>query len=413
MSKLRYIDLFAGAGGLSEGFHEQGYEPVAHVEYDKAACYTLKTRIAYHYLAKSGNLEIYYSYLKGEIKREQLYNAIPKELLNTVINAEIGKYNSLIFDSIDKILRGKKVDVIIGGPPCQAYSVVGRAPLKHKENDERTKLYVQYGRFLKKYQPKLFVFENVPGMLSAANGQYFSNLKSYYKRLGYELEARLLNAYDFGVIQNRQRIIIIGWQKELNFSYPEFSQEKIRHFRDTIFSDLPSIHAGETKRVQSYKNETNDYLFQSKIRNGLDIVTQHITRPHNVKDLEIYKLAINKLENGERLKNNLIPEHLRTQKNVTDFLDRFKVVGEEPHTMIAHIAKDGHHFIHPDVKQLRSISVREAARIQSFPDNYYFEGIKEDQPRTAAYKQIGNAVPPLMAKKIADKIKKTLNGRKK
>ncbi|MNU95866.1 Modification methylase HaeIII [compost metagenome] len=413
MSKLRYIDLFAGAGGLSEGFHVQGYEPVAHVEYDKAACYTLKTRVAYHYLAKSGNLEIYHSYLRGVIGRDELYNSIPKKLLNTVINAEIGKDNTLIFDGIDKMLNGKKVDIIIGGPPCQAYSVVGRAPLKHKENDERTRLYVQYGRFLKKYQPKLFVFENVPGMLSAANGQYFSNLKSYYKRLGYELEARLLNAYDFGVIQNRQRVIIIGWQKEVDFSYPEFKQEKIKHFRDTIFSDLPSITAGETKRVQSYKNETNDYLFQSKIRNGLDIVTQHITRPHNLKDLEIYKLAIDKLENGERLKNNLIPEHLRTQKNVTDFLDRFKVVGEEPHTMIAHIAKDGHHFIHPDMKQLRSISVREAARIQSFPDNYYFEGIKEDQPRTAAYKQIGNAVPPLMAKKIADKIKKTLNGRKK
>lgn len=409
MSTIRYIDLFAGAGGLSEGFYRQGYKPVAHVEYDKAACFTLKTRVAYHYLIESGNEKIYHSYLKGDLPREELYASVPEELLNTVINAEIGKDNTRIFDAIDSKLKGEEVDVIIGGPPCQAYSVVGRAPLKHKTDDERTKLYIQYGRFLKKYRPKLFVFENVPGILSAAKGQYFKNLKSYYKRLGYELDAKLLNAYDYGVVQNRQRVIIIGWQKDLDFCYPEIEQEEIKYYRDVIFSDLPFVKPGETIRIQKYKSDTNDYLNQNSIRNGIDFVTQHITRPHNNKDLEIYKLAIEELEKGERLKNNQIPESMRTQKNTTDFLDRFKVVGKEPHTMIAHIAKDGHHFIHPDKKQLRSISVREAARIQSFPDDYYFEGIKEDQPRTAAYRQIGNAVPPLMASKIAETIKDFFN----
>ncbi|MCB0485285.1 MAG: DNA cytosine methyltransferase [Flavobacteriaceae bacterium] len=410
MSTIRYIDLFAGAGGLSEGFYRQRYKPVAHVEYDKAACFTLKTRVAYHYLMEAGNEKIYHSYLKGDLTRKDLYASVPEELLNTVINAKIGKDNTRIFDEIDSKLKGEEVDVIIGGPPCQAYSVVGRAPLKHKTDDERTKLYIQYGRFLKKYNPKLFVFENVPGFLSAAKGQYYKNLKSYYKRLGYEVDAKLLNAYDYGVVQNRQRVIIIGWQKDLDFSYPEIEQEKIKYYRDVIFSDLPIVKPGETKRIQKYKSDTNDYLNQNSIRNGIDFVTQHITRPQNSKDLEIYKLAINELEKGERLKNNQIPESMRTQKNTTDFLDRFKVVGEEPHTMIAHIAKDGHHFIHPDKKQLRSISVREAARIQSFPDDYYFEGIKEDQPRTAAFRQIGNAVPPLMAEKIAGNIKTKLNG---
>jgi DNA (cytosine-5)-methyltransferase 1 len=109
--------------------------------------------------------------------------------------------------------------------------------------------------------------------------------------------------------------------------------------------------------------------------------------------------------NNERLKNNEIPEKMRTQRNMTDFLDRFKVVDVKPHTMIAHIAKDGHHFIHPDISQLRSISVREAARIQSFPDDYYFEGTDERPSRTDAFKQIGNAVPPLLAEKIAEAIK--------
>src|SRR5690606_5128697 len=105
--------------------------------------------------------------------------------------------------------------LIVGGPPCQAYSLVGRAPLKHKENDERTRLYVQYGRFLKKYRPKLFVFENVPGILSSSKGKHFANLQSYYKRLGYTVKARILNASDFGVIQNRKRVFIMGWRKEL------------------------------------------------------------------------------------------------------------------------------------------------------------------------------------------------------
>ncbi len=410
MSSLNYIDLFAGAGGLSEGFVREGFSPIAHVEYDKAACFTLKTRVAYHYLKESKKEEIYYSYLKGEINRSKLYSYIPENIINSVINAEIGKDNSAIFNSIDNSLQGKEVDLIIGGPPCQAYSLVGRAPLKHKKDDERTKLYIQYGRFLKKYQPKVFVFENVPGLLSAADGLYFKNLKKYYKSLGYKVDAKLLNSFNFGVVQHRVRVIIIGWKKELNFSYPEFESTKEKFFRDDIFLDLPVIKTGEKRMVQKYAKETNTYLQNTAIRNGIDFITHHITRPHNKKDLKIYRLAIKQLEKGIRLKNDQIPEANRTQKNVTDFLDRFKVVDVEPHTMIAHIAKDGHHFIHPDLKQLRSISVREAARIQSFPDNFYFEGIKENQPRTAAFKQIGNAVPPLVSESIAKHIKaKMLN----
>jgi len=407
-AELRFIDLFAGAGGLSEGFIKAGFKPVAHVEYDVAACNTLKTRMAYHYLSEKGNESVYFSYLKGEIGRDVLYSSVPDNVLNSVINAKIGDENNRIFSSIDKLLNGQTVDIIIGGPPCQAYSVVGRAPLKHKENDERTTLYVQYGQFLKKYKPKVFVFENVPGILSAAGGQYFKSLQDLYKGMGYEVKAETHNSHEFGVAQKRERVIIIGWKKELNFKYPDLEKEGKKYFRDDIFSDLPKIKPGESKRVNKYSRETNNYLSDYKIRNGVDFVTQHVTRPHNEKDLNIYKMAIKKLESGERLKNDQIPDEMRTQKNLTDFLDRFKVVDRLPHTMIAHIAKDGHHFIHPDIKQLRSISVREAARIQSFPDDYFFEGIKENQYRSAAFRQIGNAVPPLMAEKIAGRIREML-----
>lgn len=405
MKDYKFIDLFAGAGGLSEGFIQRGFTPVAHVELDKPACFTLRTRVAYHYLRELGNLTPYYDYIQGKLTRRQLYDLIPENILNTVINAEIGKDNNKIFSKIDAILGQSKVDLIIGGPPCQAYSIVGRALMKSKEKeDERTTLYVHYGRFLKKYNPNFFVFENVPGILSASGGKYFKNLQKYYKSLGYEVQAKLLNAHDFSVIQQRERVIIIGWKKDYDMLYPDFTLEDNIYTRDDIFSDLEPVSPGNSTHVNTYTTPPTSYLHKTGIREDLDFVCQHLTRPHNDKDLAIYKLAIQLLEKGERITNDKIPEKLRTQKNTTSFLDRFKVVGNKPHTMIAHISKDGHHYIHPDINQLRSISVREAARIQSFPDNYYFEGIIESKPRSAAFRQIGNAVPPLMSEKIAARI---------
>ncbi|MHC9509827.1 DNA cytosine methyltransferase [Kangiella sp. M94] len=408
MTDLHYIDLFAGAGGLSEGFIKSGFVPLAHVEADKSAAYTLKTRSAYHYLNNTDQAGIYQSYIKGNIDRDSFYQQIPSSVLDTVINGKIGGDNRHIFEKIDTLVGSKKVDLIIGGPPCQAYSVVGRAPLKHKKDDERTKLYLHYGRFLSRYKPKAFLFENVPGILTAGDGEYYKNLQSYYRRLGYHVEARLLNAIDYNVIQNRKRVIIIGWDKTLNWSYPEIVKTEPTYNRNHIFYDLPKVGCGENARIQKYSSPINKYLSQTEIRNCVNYVSQHITRPHNERDLKIYELAINQLNQGKRLKNSDIPVSMRTQKNTSSFLDRFKVVDNIPHTLIAHIAKDGHHFIHPDAKQLRSISVREAARIQSFPDDYYFEGNKENASRSAAYRQIGNAVPPLMAQRIAEKMKEML-----
>lgn len=413
---MRFIDLFAGAGGLSEGFIKAGFTPVAHVEMDRAACYTLKTRMAYHELKANGNEQVYHEYLKGIIGRDALYAAVSPRLHRSVINAKIDDETiPQIFRAVDKLADGQPVDAIVGGPPCQAYSLVGRARDKNgMRGDERNYLYKYYGRFLKKYSPKVFVFENVLGLLTAEKGLYLRNMKSYFKRIGYELDHTILNARDFGVLQDRRRILIIGWRKDLGIEgVPEFQKVNWSYLVADALDDLPRISPGQgTMKNARYRTKATEYLNRSALRNGIDVLTQHCARPHTPQDLEIYRIAVERWnKNQERLRYTDIPSALQTHKNVTSFLDRFKVIAANQaytHTLVAHLAKDGHHYIHPDLKQNRSLSVREAARLQSFPDDFYFEGVKEDSPRTAAFKQIGNAVPPLMAESIARAIKARL-----
>lgn len=409
---MRFIDLFAGAGGFAEGFKRAGFEPAAFIEADPAACFTLKTRLSFYYLKENNKLDIYIKYLKGEISRDQLYSIIPSCILESVINLSIGDANnSKIFQVIEKLIGKKNIDVIIGGPPCQAYSLVGRARDKNgMQEDPRNYLYVQYGKYLKKYRPKLFIFENVTGLISAEKGRYFKDIQGDFRHLGYIVEPFIVNANEFGVLQNRKRIIIIGWKKALNLSVGELADKSSSGYEvKSIFRDLPKLHAGEGKdKYFNYVNGINDYLRFAKIRNGFDVLTQHVTRLHTDQDKEIYRIAVEKWgKNRERLGYNDLPERLKTHKNRNAFLDRFKVVANNKNysqTVVAHIAKDGHYYIHPDIEQNRSISVREAARLQSFPDDYYFEGVKEGKNRTAAFKQIGNAVPPLMVEKIAKKL---------
>lgn len=406
MEKLNFIDLFAGASGMSEGFIKAGFNPISHIEMNKDACDSIKTRAVYHYLTKEGKEKNYIDYLKGNISREELYGQVPKEVLDSVLNIEITDDSIKgIFSKIDTLLKGEKVDLIIGGPPCQAYSLLGRHQ-ENIENDPRNKLYIQYGRFLKQYDPKAFVFENVPGLLSANKGQHFKNLKAYFRKLGYEVYHDTLDASDYGVLQARKRIIIVGWKKDIDFGFPEIEKTNKAFVVNDIFRDLPKLKPGEARQIANYTVEKNEYLEKFELRNDVDFVTQHISRPHNERDLEIYKTAINKWnKNNERLKYPDLPTELKSHKNETSFIDRYKVVNGNgvSHTVVAHIAKDGHYYIHPDVKQCRSISVREAARLQSFPDDFYFEG-----SRSAAFKQIGNAVPPLMAYAIAKSINELL-----
>lgn len=405
MKLYTVIDLFAGAGGLSEGFVQAGFVPIAHVEMDKDACNTLRTRCCFHYLRANNQLDVYYKYLKGEITRETLYASVPAEVTNAVINVEISdKTINDTFDKIKLLAKGRKIDMIIGGPPCQAYSLLGRHR-KAMENDPRTLLYLQYGKFLKEFTPKGFVFENVPGLLSAKKGKHFQNLQTYFDELGYKVHFKMLNASDYGVLQERHRIIIVGWQKNNDKGYPDIKKSSTDAVINDILGDLPLLKAGEIEMVSSYKKENNSYLRESGIRADDEIfVTQNITRPVNANDAAIYAYAIKLWDSKQvRVKYTDLPIELRTQKNENSFLDRFKVVNGNgnAHTVVAHLAKDGHYYIHPSLSVCRSVSVREAARMQSFPDNFFFEG-----SRSAMFKQIGNAVPVLMAKKIAESILK-------
>jgi DNA (cytosine-5)-methyltransferase 1 len=187
---FNFIDLFAGAGGLSEGFIQAGFEPVAHVEIEKSACNTLRTRAAYHYLKSNQKYNCYTSYLKGEISRDQLLKSVPNEVLDSVINLAIGEENnSEIQTRIDKYLGNKKVDLIIGGPPCQAYSLVGRSRSKTKmEGDPRNYLFEQYAKYLEKYKPKMFVFENVIGLKSSKKGYYLDEMKKRFHEKGFDIK---------------------------------------------------------------------------------------------------------------------------------------------------------------------------------------------------------------------------------
>jgi DNA (cytosine-5)-methyltransferase 1 len=413
------LDLFSGGGGLTEGFVRQGFDFAAHIEMNKDAAETLNTRLCYHDLKQNKDQDIYADYYKGTISREEFFlraketGARTKSVINSEINnmcenrmIELIKKN--LFDRYDT----DTVDVVIGGPPCQAYSLAGRGRDQNgMKDDPRNYLYRHYISFLRAFGPELFVFENVPGIMSAKDKTIFPDILEQCKAAGYHIdpEPRILNASTFGVLQNRNRIIIIGWKEERNHSYPEFRQSPLKGQVWDLLNDLPEQQAVRDNKdiFLPYTRDAFEYARTAKIRNGFGGVRHHAARFHNDRDREIYCMAIEQWNRGEgtRLKYNELPEQLQGHKNKEVFLDRYKVVNGNGHShaVMAHLARDGHYFIHPDINQARSLTVREAARLQSFPDDYYFEG-----SRSAKYTQIGNAVPPLMAEAIAGKIRQML-----
>ena len=208
---INCLDLFAGGGGLSEGFINAGYNMVSHIEMDKDACLTLKTRLSFHYLKSINKLSIYEKYIKGEITRETLYKSIPENILTSVICKEMNSVNrEEIFSLIDSKLKENTIDLIIGGPPCQAYSLIGRNK-NIKNNDKRKYLYLEYLEYVKKYQPRFYIFENVKGILTAKDefgNLIIENLNSEFIKINYTFNYLIFNSVNFNVAQKRERVFI-------------------------------------------------------------------------------------------------------------------------------------------------------------------------------------------------------------
>jgi DNA (cytosine-5)-methyltransferase 1 len=382
-----FIDLFAGAGGFAEGFYQEDYKALSHIEFDNYACDTLKKRMEF------------YNYSKSEIDKIESTDITDKNILNIINNG----------------VQNSDVDVIIGGPPCQSFSSQGKARDPNgMKSDPRNYLYESYIKILNYYKPKFFVFENVRGILSTKiNGKkiidtIFKDMKKNYKIIE-DKDSILLNAVNFGVPQERKRVIIIGVRKDLDIDvksiYNDLSEisnsEKIVTVEDAI-GDLPKLYAGQGKEeVKHNPKQFTKYL--SKIRsNKQKTISHHIARNHNELDKKRYMLmSKNKwtLQELYNKKEDLIHPNRRLFSNsyVVQFFDK------PSKTIIAHLYKDGNQFIHPDHKQERTLTPREVARLQSFPDDFIFPCSKTQQ-----YKQIGNAVPPLLAKHIASVLKKYL-----
>lgn len=409
--KQNIIDLFSGAGGLTEGFRRLEYNILAHVEMSADACQTLRLRDDYYQLKKRNMLQRYRDFLDEKISLSELEQQCGLSQKALTINETIDTDTmDGILEKIDSKLSGRQVHGIIGGPPCQAYSTVGRKRNEaKKETDERIYLYRFYIQFLEHYKPEFFLFENVRGLLSFKDldgKRLFPKMEQEFEaitdELGYHIDWKLIDCSEFGVPQERKRIILYGQRNDL----PKFSFfKRLADLKETpgtvgeLFRDLPKLKAGETCNQYS-KAQPCTFVLEN-IRTPASKLTQNFARPNRELDLKIYKIAAEKRAKHEILHYNELPKDLQTHHNKEAFLDRFKAVPADgvSQTVVAHIAKDGHYYIHPDVKQNRSITVREAARIQTFPDDFYFMG-----SRTQVFKQIGNAVPPYLAKKMAQTI---------
>jgi DNA (cytosine-5-)-methyltransferase len=393
-----FIDLFAGCGGLSEGFYRQGFNAVAHVELNHFACETLRERMKF------------YGY---------------KEYDKEVIEADITSAD--ILTKIDNAVARRQVDIIIGGPPCQAYSTAGRVrDKKGMENDPRNFLFESYVRILEYYMPKIFVFENVTGLLSAkVNGQaifpqIINALGKHYNVIS-NPDKILFNSVFYGVPQTRKRIILIGIRKDITSceieevynsiqkthyspETPEEERGTLKHYVDVraALGDLPFVLPGQDASTPAYEYPCNNDFLKAIGKKGIHPLMDHICRKHNDTDRERFRVMINnRWSFGEMRKKRPDLEHKQARVFDNSYVVQWWDLPCK--TILAHIHKDGFQFIHPDPKQARSFTVREAARIQSFPDDFIFKGSRGEK-----YKQIGNAVPCLFAEAIAKGIKHIL-----
>lgn len=394
---IKMIDLFAGCGGLTEGFMQTGkYTEVAAVEWLVPQVKTLRNRMK----TKWNELDADDRVMHFDIQRED-------ELFSGWDDPEFGTGRGLDY-FVDE---AGGIDIIIGGPPCQAYSIAGRVRDENGMRDDyRNYLFEHYLNVVNRYKPKFFVFENVPGILSASpSGTPITDLiRAGFDGIGYaikdDLKSALVNAADYGVPQNRNRIIILGVNKELVPNYEEILKE----FYEVLLPRLKREHIvtvkeaiGDLPKCEPY---FDDEHHSRKISHSTPEcnVTLHVPRYSNLRDMDTFRILEEDIASGERKYDSKAISELYEEKiGSKSPIHRYHVLEpDEPSTtIIAHLYKDGNRFIHYDKTQQRTITAREAARLQSFPDDFEFLG-----SRGNAYQMIGNAVPPLLANAVAEAI---------
>jgi DNA (cytosine-5)-methyltransferase 1 len=519
------IDLFAGPGGLGEGFsalrgpnHDAVFRIVLSIEKDPIAHETLKLRSFFRQFPKPGVPEEYYDHLRGKLSRKELYDRFPQEAERAAFeawNAELGDYRKVraatIDERISQALSGASHWVLIGGPPCQVFSVAGRSRVipvdPHKyEKDRRHFLYKAYLRIIAEHRPPLFVMENVRGILTsevggrpiidrllndlqcpipAAKGETGNqnggleykiySLANYSRDPdGLDTEGHtdpakfIIRSEQHRIPQARHRFILLGVRSDIS-ERPGFlrnCQESITMW--SAIEDLPRLRSRLSSGIDSggvwveaireligmkalFNGDIDDKVFfaisskldrlsstmgtgdafvewseQPRFRKDwfydprIGGICNHVSRSHMKSDLWRYFFAACYAAAHKRSPKlpdfpaALLPKHenvIGADEKDMIFKDRFRVQlrGKPATTITCHIGKDGHYFIHPDPVQCRSLTVREAARLQTFPDNYFFAG-----PITAQYQQVGNAVPPLLARQLAEIVSRLLEkvGRK-
>jgi DNA (cytosine-5)-methyltransferase 1 len=513
------VDLFAGPGGLGEGFSsvetkrgEKAFNLVLSIEKDRFACETLRLRSFFREFERGKVPSTYYDFLRTRIPLQSLYDKHPTKAdiaFTKVWNVELGGKDFTNDDvrqrSADAI-EGREDWVLIGGPPCQAYSIAGRSrnrgnSLYDPREDVRQHLYLEYLQVISDHWPAVFVMENVKGLLSATldnqrifqrivedlsdpkvaisrEKRPFSRKRTHTYRIHSfvrpslfhvgDLRDTLIRAENHGIPQARHRVILLGIRDDLGNLKPRTLTTQPRVSVSKVLNGMPPLRSGMTRgedspdlwikclrgglkkigylsgldskgdsklKGQLYKvmrgivppvhgrggefleasGSPPEYSPSWYLDQRLDGICNHSSRAHMTEDLHryLYAACFAKVHgHSPNLKDfpvELLPNHGNVQFAIEEdgnFSDRFRVqVSDRPaSTITSHIAKDGHYYIHPDPFQCRSLTVREAARIQTFPDNYFFLG-----PRTSQYTQIGNAVPPLLARQMGEIVLDLIN----
>lgn len=409
-NELTFIDLFAGCGGLSEGFMQAGnFEALAHVEWEKPMVKTLQNRLIKkwnHSVEDAKKCVVHFDIQKSD---ELIYGNWSEDSKKTFseLNSDL-----VINEGLKGIVGKRKVNLIIGGPPCQAYSLAGRAQdKKSMKEDYRNYLFESFVKVVDAFKPDVFVFENVQGLLSACPGNVMVTERIFaaFNEIGYqirnpqELKKVIYTASDFGVPQKRNRVIIIGVNKDTDLDLLELYElinkqksKKIKTTKDAI-SHLPELIPLPSSSKSNGKNISHKQNSGKKI-------SFHEPRFHNERDIKIFKNWLENDMNKKPMNEKITFYNKLLNKNSNHAKYRNLEWDKPSPTIVAHLYKDGLMFIHPDSNQARSITIKEAALLQSFPDDFEFIGSNGD-----CFKMIGNAVPPLMAKNIAVGINKYFN----